>query len=55
MTLARLWSSHAGQLHTSGKYNEPTIARGTVFVGTDRMQAFTLSASGTGGKRSPSP
>ncbi len=41
MTLKRLWSSEPGQLHTSGKYNEPTIARGTVFVGTDRIQAFT--------------
>lgn len=41
MTLRRLWSSDAGQLQTSGKYNEPTIARGTVFVGTDRIQAFT--------------
>ena len=55
MTLRRLWSSDVGQLQTSGKYNEPTIARGTVFVGTDRIQAFTLNASGTGGKRSPSP
>ncbi|MGH8240509.1 MAG: hypothetical protein ACREXP_26310, partial [Steroidobacteraceae bacterium] len=42
MTLEPLWSSKPGRLHTSGKYNEPTIARGTVFVGTDRIQAFTL-------------
>jgi outer membrane protein assembly factor BamB len=40
MTLQLLWKSAPGQLHASGKYNEPTIARGTVFVGTDRIQAF---------------
>ncbi len=42
MTLAPLWKSEPGQLHTSGKYNEPAIARGTVFVGTDRIQAIGL-------------
>ena len=42
MTLKPLWSSKPGQLQTSGKYNEPTIARGTVFVGTDRIQAFAI-------------
>ena len=31
-----------GALFTSGKYNEPTIADGQVFVGTDRIQAFGL-------------
>ena len=39
-TLKLLWKSEPGQLHASGKYNEPAIARGTVFVGTDRIQAF---------------
>jgi hypothetical protein len=43
MTLEPLWRSEPGQLHTSGKYNEPTIARGTVFVGTDRIQAIGLA------------
>jgi outer membrane protein assembly factor BamB len=42
MTLKLLWRSEPGQLQASGKYNEPTIARGTVFVGTDRIQAFKL-------------
>lgn len=37
-----LWKSKRGELHTSGKYNEPAVARGTVFVGTDRIQAFGL-------------
>lgn len=46
MTLALLWKSEPGELFTSGKYNEPAIARGTVFVGTDRIQAF-----GLGGRR----
>jgi hypothetical protein len=43
MTLKLLWKSAPGQLHASGKYNEPTIARGTVFVGTDRIQAFGIN------------
>ena len=37
-----LWRSPPGVLATGGKYSEPTIARGTVFVGTDRIQAFGL-------------
>ncbi len=41
-SLALLWRSAPGLLKTSGKYNEPLIARGTVFVGTDRLQAFGL-------------
>ena len=46
MTLALLWKSEPGELFTSGKYNEPAFARGIVFVGTDRIQAF-----GLGGRR----
>ena len=42
MTLRLLWKSAPGQLQASGKYNEPAIARGVVFVGTDRIQAFGL-------------
>lgn len=42
MTLAPLWKSRPGELSTSGKYNEPVVARGRVFVGTDRIQAFGL-------------
>lgn len=44
-TLSLLWSSSPGELHTSGKYNEPTISGGTVFVGTDRIQAYGLKDS----------
>jgi mono/diheme cytochrome c family protein len=43
-SLALLWRSEPGWLRTSGKYNEPAIVRGTVFVGTDRIQAFGLRA-----------
>jgi mono/diheme cytochrome c family protein len=46
MTLEPLWQSAPGELYTSGKYNEPAFARGRVFVGTDRIQAF-----GLGGRR----
>lgn len=41
-SLKLLWASAPGELHTSGKYNEPTISGGVVFVGTDRIQAFGL-------------
>lgn len=41
-TLDVVWKSAPGQLATSGKYNEPVIARGLVLVGTDRIQAFGL-------------
>lgn len=43
-TLALLWRSAPGALHTSGKYNEPLVTRGQVIVGTDRIQAFGLGA-----------
>jgi outer membrane protein assembly factor BamB len=42
MTMQLLWSSTAAELDVGGKYVHPTIARGTVFVGTDRIQAFGL-------------
>jgi len=46
LTLKLLWKSPEGTLHPSGKYNEPLIARGMVFVGTDRIQAFGLRQPG---------
>jgi mono/diheme cytochrome c family protein len=46
ITLKLLWKSPEGALHTSGKYNEPLIVGGTVFVGTDRIQAFGLRQPG---------
>jgi outer membrane protein assembly factor BamB len=51
LTLRLLWKSAPGQLFTSGKYNEPTVVRGVVFVGTDRIQAFGLPAAGTSSVR----
>lgn len=44
-SLRLLWKSAPGDLFTSGKYNEPVIARGQVLVGTDRLQAFGLGAA----------
>jgi hypothetical protein len=35
-----LWRSKRRQLKIGGKYSAPAIARGVVFVGTDRIQAF---------------
>lgn len=43
-TLKLLWKSAPGQLHTSGKYNEPAVVNGLALVGTDRIQAFGLRA-----------
>jgi hypothetical protein len=42
LSLKLLWKSTPGQLFPSGKYNEPTVVNGTMFVGTDRIQAFGL-------------
>jgi len=42
MNLKLLWKSLPGVLLPSGKYNEPAVVNGTVFVGTDRVQAFGL-------------
>jgi hypothetical protein len=41
-TLKLLWSSST--LNVGGKYNTPAVGRGTVFVGTDRIQAFGVVA-----------
>jgi hypothetical protein len=43
-SLAPLWSSASGSssLHLGGKYETPIVAHGTVFVITDRVQAFVL-------------
>jgi mono/diheme cytochrome c family protein len=54
LTFKVLWKSAPNELATSGKYNEPTIARGLVIVGTDRIQAFGLQA-GTSRPVFPSP
>ena len=40
--LKLLWKSSPGVLSPSGKYNEPAVVNGAVFVGTDRVQAFGL-------------
>jgi outer membrane protein assembly factor BamB len=44
-TLERLWRSAPGDLEVGGKYSSPTVGRGMVIVGTDRIQAFGLRAS----------
>ncbi|UHQ23041.1 ThuA domain-containing protein [Lysobacter sp. 5GHs7-4] len=49
-SLKPLWRSAAGELYTSGKYNEPAFGGGRVYVGTDRVQAF-----GLGGRRRAEP
>jgi hypothetical protein len=46
-TMNLLWHSTPSQLNVGGKYNHPTIARGVVFVGTDRIQAFGLPPPAT--------
>ncbi len=41
-TLDILWKTKEGELSASGKYNSPTIAKGKVFIGTDRVVAFGM-------------
>jgi hypothetical protein len=43
LTMQPLWSSSYKQLDLGGKYNTIAAARGNVFVGTDRIQAFGLT------------
>jgi hypothetical protein len=43
LTLQPLWSSPYKQLDLGGKYNTIAAARGQVFVGNDRIQAFGLT------------
>jgi hypothetical protein len=43
LTLQPIWSSAYQQLDLGGKYNTIAAARGNVFVGTDRIQAFGLT------------
>jgi hypothetical protein len=43
LTMQPLWSSAYRQLDLGGKYNTIAAARGDVFVGTDRIQAFGLT------------
>ncbi|HXM33897.1 MAG TPA: Calx-beta domain-containing protein, partial [Pyrinomonadaceae bacterium] len=44
-TFKPIWQSTTNVLNVGGKYNTPTIARGVVFVGTDRIQAFGLGTT----------
>jgi hypothetical protein len=56
ITMQPIWSSSYGQLDMGGKYNSIAVARGNLYVGTNRIQAFGLttdtivddSATGTG-------
>ncbi len=41
-TLKLLWHTTPSMLDVGGKYNVPAQAKGVVFVGTDRIQAFGL-------------
>ena len=45
VSMELLWRSAPGQLYPSGKYNEPLVTDGKVFVGTDRIQIFGLGAT----------
>jgi hypothetical protein len=42
-TMSVLYKSKAGELAIGGKYGAPVVARGVVFVGTDRVVAFGAS------------
>lgn len=42
VTLKAIWTSTPAMLNVGGKYNAPGFGHGMVFVGTDRIQAFSL-------------
>jgi outer membrane protein assembly factor BamB len=42
LTFKLIWRSAPEELGETGKYNEPAIVNGNVFVGTDRIQAYGL-------------
>ena len=44
MTMRVLFASTPDQLHVGGKYYHPVVARGSVFVGTDRISTFGLKS-----------
>ena len=44
LTMRVLFASTSDQLHVGGKYYHPVVARGAVFVGTDRISAFGLTS-----------
>jgi hypothetical protein len=44
LTMQPLWSSAYEELNMGGKYNSIAVARGDVFVGTNRIQAFGLTS-----------
>jgi hypothetical protein len=45
LTMTPIWSSAYTDLNMGGKYNSITAARGDVFVGTNRIQAFGLTTN----------
>jgi hypothetical protein len=45
LTMTPLWSSAYQELNQGGKYNTLAIAHGVVFAGTDRIQAFGITAN----------
>jgi hypothetical protein len=44
LTMQPLWSSAYQELNLGGKYNSIAVARGDLFVGTHRIQAFGLTS-----------
>ena len=44
LTMQPIWSSAYEELDMGGKYNSIAVARGDVFVGTNRIQAFGLTS-----------
>jgi hypothetical protein len=44
ITMQPIWSSAFQELNMGGKYNSVAVARGDVFIGTNRIQAFGLTS-----------
>jgi mono/diheme cytochrome c family protein len=55
LTFKLLWKSAPDELGGTGKYNEPAITKGVVYVGTDRIQAYGLLPAKAKRPTFPSP
>jgi hypothetical protein len=44
LTMQPIWGSAYEELNMGGKYNSIAVARGDVFIGTNRLQAFGLTS-----------
>ncbi len=55
LTFKLIWKSAPEELGETGKYNEPAVVNGVVYVGTDRIQAYGILPAKAKRPTFPSP